>query len=134
MLRAMDPGATWSFVLPGQEGMADPVRMECRFLSVRGVMKFRDARAAVLSAGTDTDMVRLMREALEQAVVSVHGLPPGLEGVDGLLEVATIPQVLEWLGEIVKRQTLAERDRKNSESRQPGSPEPSAASAGPDGA
>ena len=42
--------------------------------------------------------------------------------------------LLDWMGDIAVKQTVSERERKNSESRQPGSPEPSAASAGAAGA
>lgn len=135
MLLAMDPTATWEFVLPGQDGMADPVRLVCRYLSVRGALRFREARAKLLDGvRSDTEIPGRIEEALAGVVVEVRGLPPGMEGVPGLLEVATLPQLLDWMGEIALKQTVSERERKNSESRQPGSPEPSAASAGAAGA
>lgn len=129
MLLALDPNATWDFVLPGQEGVADPVTLTCRYISVRGMMEFRNKRAAVLQAQTDEEWTARLLGALGALVVEVRGLPSGAKDVAGLLDVATQQQLWDWCGDVARGQSASEIARKNSESRQLGFQATSAVSA-----
>lgn len=134
MLLALDPSQTWDFEIPGQEDQPPEERvvLVCRYLNVRQMFRLRQARQAALkTVGTDEPYISMLLEALAMVVVGFKNHPDtNSDGIDRILDLATASQLWEWSGELVLRQTLAEQQRKNSESRQPGSQAPSAVNAG----
>ena len=133
MFLGLDPDSTFDHELPGQEGTppAERVRLTCRFLTVRTMLKVRSELKAIADATSGDAYLAAVLEALRTYVAEVHGLPDSsAEGVDGLCDVLTMTEMHLLVLELGGKQALTEFQRKNSAPQQPGSPAQSAVGAG----
>lgn len=124
MLLAVDPTATFELEVPGQEDQdkASRLVLVCRYMTLGATLRFTECFRAYASADSERDSVAQLLEALRLAVCDVRGLPASsAPGVDGLLDMLTLEQMVTVCHEIPARQRLSEIDRKNSGPRQPGS-------------
>lgn len=132
MFIASDPTATFRHEIPGQEDL-EPARrvvLHCRYLTLRASMRFMELFRLYRTADDDKAAIGHLLEALGATVVRIEGMPEdAAPGVEGLVDVLTLEELVTLCLALPSRQRLSELDRKNSAPRQPGSQAPSAVDA-----
>lgn len=135
MLRCLDPNATWTYELPGQDDVAadSRVRLVCRYLPLAQLFEFRDRRAAAIAIHNDREAVNAILAVMRMAVVQTHGVATGGD-VAVLCDVLSLAQLIELSHELERAQNLREIDLGKSGSPSRGGRDGSAAAAESTGA
>lgn len=123
-LRAIDPDSTWTHELPGG------LRLRCRFLTVRKLLRYRELRESALGGTNDVVIVESLLDAINLVVVDCRHESGEQSPPAALLDMLTLNELWDLSHELAIRQSLAEADLGKSESARPTAAAPCAVNAG----